>query len=60
MRGAIYTTLKLDGFRPEFDDALANASGIVVMVKIADWRPPGSAWGQQIVYVVYTVPGDRG
>jgi hypothetical protein len=60
MRGAIFTTLTLDGFRPDFHDVLATATGVVAMVKIADWRPPGSAWGQQIIYVVYTVPGDRG
>lgn len=60
MRGAVFTTLKLDGFRPEFHDLIATATGVVVMVKIADWRPPGAAWGQQIIYVVYTVPGDRG
>jgi hypothetical protein len=60
VRGAVFTTLTLDGFRAPFEGPLAAATGVVAIVKIADWRPPGAAWGQHVIYVVYAVPGDRG
>lgn len=59
VRGMIYTTLTLDGYRPPFEGPLASATGVVALVKIADWRPKGSAWGQHVIYVVYAVPGER-
>ncbi|MBX7081227.1 MAG: hypothetical protein K1X88_18650 [Nannocystaceae bacterium] len=60
MRGAIFSTLRLDGFRPAFDGPLALAPQVIVLVGIADWRPPGAAWGQHVIYVVFAVPGDHG
>ncbi|MBC8066800.1 MAG: hypothetical protein IAG13_00580 [Deltaproteobacteria bacterium] len=60
MRGAVFTTLTLEGYRPSFDGVLANATNVVAVVKIADWRPAGSAWGQHVVYVVFAVPGESG
>ena len=59
VRGAVFTTLTLDGFRPAFEGPLATATKVVVATKIADWRPPGSAWGQHVIYVIYAVPGER-
>ncbi len=58
MRGAVYTTLSLDGYRPEFDGPLVEAREIVVITKIAEWRPSGSAWGQHVVYVIFAIPGE--
>ena len=59
MRGGLYTTLTLDGYRPDFDGPLATANKVVAMTKIADWRPAGSAWGQHVIYIVYAVPGEQ-
>ncbi|MBL8948164.1 MAG: hypothetical protein JNK45_33630 [Myxococcales bacterium] len=58
VRGMVYTTLTLDGYRPPFEGPLASATGVVAIVKIADWHPKGSAWGQHVIYVVYAVPGE--
>lgn len=53
------STLTLDGLRPAFEGPLATATKVIVVVKIADWRPPGSAWEQHVIYVLYAVAGER-
>jgi hypothetical protein len=52
---AFYTTLVLEGWRPEFSGPIVDAGKVAVAVKIANWRPPASAWGQHVIYVIFTV-----
>ena len=59
MRGGLYTTLTLDGYRPDFDGPLVKERNVVVVAKIASWHPDGSAWGQHVVYVLFMIPGER-
>ncbi|HWB79006.1 MAG TPA: hypothetical protein VG755_28790 [Nannocystaceae bacterium] len=59
MHGVVYTTLTLDGYRPDFDGPLVKERNVAVVTKIASWHPDGSAWGQHVVYVLYLIPGER-
>lgn len=53
-RGTIYSTLVIDGWRPQFSEELLRAERVEVAVKIGHYRPRGGAWGQHVVFVVYS------
>lgn len=52
--GAIYTPTLIDGWTPEFNKELFEHESLAVAVTVSYYTPPYSAWGQHVVFVVFT------
>jgi len=46
---------ELEGWTPELEGELVTAPSVAAAVTMSHWSPPGSAWGRQLVLVVFTV-----
>ncbi len=51
----VWFPLRIEGWRPEFPDQLFTTENVAAAVKISYFRPPGQAWGQHVVLMVYTL-----
>ena len=51
----VWFPLRIEGWRPEFPDQFFTSENIAAAIKISYFRPPGQAWGQHVVLMVYTV-----
>ena len=53
-RGMIFAPMRIEGWRPEFPKDLFEHEHLAAAAKISYFQPPGSAWGQHIVLLVFT------
>lgn len=54
-QGLMLHPYELEGWVPELDGDLVTAPHVAAAVTMSHWSPPGSAWGRQLVLVVFTV-----
>lgn len=54
-RSLAFAPMRLEGWRPEFEDELFKHEHIAAAVTISYFKPKGAAWGQHIVLMVYTI-----
>lgn len=54
VQGMVLAPMRLDGWRPEFPEALLKAEHVAVATKISYFKPEGAAWGQHVVLLVFT------
>ena len=52
--GVIYSPTRIDGWSPEFDDEFFKHENIAVATTVSYFVPPGAAWGQHVVFMVFT------
>jgi hypothetical protein len=53
-QGVVLAPMRLEGWRPEFPEALLRAEHVAVAMKISYFKPEGAAWGQHVVLLVFT------
>ncbi|MEZ4428492.1 MAG: hypothetical protein R3A51_12500 [Nannocystaceae bacterium] len=54
-QGAVYSTHKLEGWKPRFSPELLTATDVELAIRIGHYTPAGAAWGQHVALVVFTV-----
>lgn len=54
-QGLMLHPYTLEGWSPELEGDLVTAGQVAAAVVVSHWSPPGSAWGRQLVLVVFTV-----
>lgn len=54
-QGTVLLPYDLEGWAPELQGDLVTARRVAAAVAVGHWDPPGSAWGRQLVLVVFTV-----
>ena len=54
-QGLMLHPYELEGWVPELEGDLVTARRVAAAVAMSHWSPPGSAWGRQLVLVVFTV-----
>lgn len=54
-QGLMLHPYELEGWAPELEGDLVTARSVAAAVTVSHWSPPGSAWGRQLVLVVFTV-----
>lgn len=54
-QGTVLLPYELQGWAPELEGDLVTAPRVAAAVAVSHWEPPGSAWGRQLVLVVFTV-----
>ncbi|MGH1342481.1 MAG: hypothetical protein ACRBN8_13055 [Nannocystales bacterium] len=52
--GFIYTPTLIDGWTPDFSKEFFEHEDMAVAVTVSYFTPPYSAWGQHVVFVVFT------
>lgn len=52
--GAIYTPTRIDGWNPDFDSVFFEHKDMAVATTVSYFTPPNSAWGQHVVFVIFT------
>lgn len=52
--GIIYSPTKIDGWNPDFDAEFFKHQNIAVATTVSYFTPPGAAWGQHVVFIVFT------
>lgn len=52
--GVIYSPTRIDGWNPDFDDEFFKHENIAVATTVSYFVPPGAAWGQHVVFLVFT------
>lgn len=52
--GVIYSPTQIDGWTPEFDPKFFEHEKLAVSVTVSYFNPPGAAWGQHVVFIVFT------
>ncbi len=52
--GVIYSPTFIDGWTPDFEDEFFKHDNIAVAITVSYFTPPGAAWGQHVVFVVFT------
>jgi hypothetical protein len=51
----MWTPMRIEGWRPEFPEEMFTNAHIAAAAKISYFRPPGGAWGQHVVLMVFTI-----
>jgi hypothetical protein len=54
-QGMLLQPYELEGWTPTLEGELVTAPNVAAAVVVSHWSPPGSAWGRQLVLVVFTV-----
>jgi hypothetical protein len=54
-QGIYFLPYELEGWTPELEGDLVTAPRVAAAVTVSHFSPPGSAWGRQLVLVVFTV-----
>jgi len=54
-QGVMLHPYELEGWVPQLEGDLVTAPRVAAAVAMSHWSPPGSAWGRQLVLVVFTV-----
>lgn len=52
--GAIYTPTLIDGWNPDFNEEFFKHENLAVAITVSYFSPPYSAWGQHVVFVIFT------
>ena len=52
--GVIYSPMRIDGWTPEFNKTFFEHEKLAVSITVSYFDPPGAAWGQHVVIVVFT------
>ena len=52
--GVIYSPTKIDGWNPDFDAEFFKHDNLAVAITVSYFTPPGAAWGQHVVFMVFT------
>ncbi len=52
--GFIYTPTRVDGWNPDFNKEFFEHENMAVAVTVSYFTPPYAAWGQHVVFVVFT------
>jgi|GEM_PF-2321594 len=52
--GVIYSPTLIEGWTPDFDDEFFKHEKLAVSITVSYFTPPGAAWGQHIVMLVFT------
>lgn len=54
-QGLMLHPYELEGWAPELEGDLVTAKHVAAAVTVSHWSPPGSAWGRQLVLVIFAV-----
>ncbi len=52
--GVIYAPTRIEGWTPDFSDDFFEHEDIAVATTVSYFEPPGAAWGQHVVFMVFT------
>lgn len=52
--GSMQFPLRLEGWSPDFPDGFFKHENIAVTTSISYFQPEGAAWGQHVVFLIYT------
>lgn len=55
VQGRLLLPYSLDGWEPEIEGDLVDGRSVAAAVTISHFQPAGTAWGRQVVFVVFTV-----